>query len=127
MTYKLFLDDERYPGQVTWIKFAVGPYVIVRSYDEFVKYITENGVPSVVSFDHDLADQHYKAMASGSNDYGPEKTGYDAAKWLVALCQDNDLEFPEYYVHSMNPIGARNIQSYIENAVRHGAIRIAHS
>jgi len=35
----MFLDDERYPHHVTWIDIPRQQYVIVRNYDQFVKYI----------------------------------------------------------------------------------------
>lgn len=44
-----------------------------------------------------------------------EKTGLDCAKWLVNLCMDNNLDLPDYIVHSMNPAGAKNIWEYLEN------------
>jgi hypothetical protein len=47
-----------------------------------------------------------------------EKTGYDCAKWLVNFCMDNNLKLPEYYVHSMNPVGRRNILGYLDNYVK---------
>jgi hypothetical protein len=34
---------------------------------------------------------------------------------LVEYCMNNNLEFPDYQVHSMNPIGRENIRSYIES------------
>ena len=45
---KLYLDDIRIPKTEGW--------VIVRTYDEFVNWITKNGLPEEVSFDHDLAE-----------------------------------------------------------------------
>ena len=82
-----------------------------------------SGMPAFVCFDHDLADQHYAAMIAEAEgrpaDYGPEKTGYDCAKWLVDFCEDNKRKFPRYVVHSMNPIGKERIISYIENAKKH--------
>ncbi len=47
-----------------------------------------------------------------------EKTGYDCAKWLVNFCMDNNLELPEYYAHSMNTVGRRNILGYLDNYVK---------
>ncbi len=102
--YKLFLDDERKPSQVKWVPMPLGPWVIVRDYATFVDYITKNGIPAFVSFDHDLADGTFK-----------EKTGFHCAQWLVEYCLDKDLPFPEYQVHSMNPIGKENIRQYIES------------
>ncbi len=143
MSYYLFLDDERNPNQVTWVNIPRDRiYEVVRNYDQFVQHVTEKGLPSYVTFDHDLADAHYAAMLEenqssdnkftiwmpgdddnvGMNitvDYGPEKTGYDCAKWLVDYCADNGLKFPAYAVHSLNPIGSKRINDYIINAKQH--------
>jgi hypothetical protein len=44
-----------------------------------------------------------------------EKTGFDCAKWLVNYCLERNLDLPEYFIHTMNPIGAENIKSLFEN------------
>lgn len=64
MEYSLFLDDERHVGDVTWVQYPadVLPWAIVRDYNGFVDAIERMGVPKYISFDHDLADMHYKAM-----------------------------------------------------------------
>lgn len=118
----LFLDDERFPSQVSWVNYPFTHYLfdIVRNYYELIVYVQEFGVPEFMSFDHDLADQHYQAMLSGSEDYGSEKTGYDCAKWLVNYCLERNEIFPAYVVHSMNPVGKENIEKFIENAKKHG-------
>jgi hypothetical protein len=125
--YKLFLDDERDPYKVTWVQMPLGPWEIVRSYDEFVKTITNKGLPSFVAFDHDLADEHYRrSMYNPDRHYSnyytdgtfKEKTGYECAVWLVNYCIDNNTDFPQYVVHSMNPIGKENIVGYIESYKR---------
>jgi hypothetical protein len=125
--YKLFLDDERDPFKVTWVEMPLGPWEIVRSYAEFVKTITEKGLPIFVAFDHDLADEHYRrSMYNPDRHYSnyytdgtfKEKTGYECAVWLVNYCIDNNTDFPQYVVHSMNPIGKENIISYIESYKR---------
>jgi hypothetical protein len=95
----LFLDDIR---EVEWIyngemrDYLKLPWVTVRTYEEFVKWIEENGMPNFISFDHDL---------------GTEKTGYDCAFWLVEYCMDNNVPLPKYNVHSANPVGRQNIFS----------------
>jgi hypothetical protein len=113
--YNLFLDDERFPQTaITLVTENVDLYkdnndwVIVRNYNEFVDMVNEMGMPNMVSFDHDLADIN--------ND--KEKTGFDAAKWLVDYCMDNDVKLPNYQVHSANPVGKENIKSYLENFSR---------
>ena len=136
--YYLFLDAERHPRQVTWVQLPYANYQIVRSYNQFVDYIESFGfIPEFVTFDHDLADEHYAAMLKdceknstgqllfkvadqvGDFDYGSEKTGYDCAKWLVDYCERKGCRFPDYTVHSMNPIGSKRIRDYIENAKKH--------
>jgi len=92
--YRLFLDDERDPpsdGQ---------EWIVVRTFDAAIAYVAANGMPGFISFDHDL---------------GEEKTGYDFAKWLVDWLEENHIppEF-DYYVHSQNPVGAANIESYLD-------------
>lgn len=108
---KLFLDDVRNPPDSTWD--------VVRSYDAFVDYIEKNGVPDMISFDHDLADEHYATVSWQCEplvdviDYTTfkEKTGYECAKWLIA----RGTLPKEYTVHSLNPVGAQNIR-FIMNA-----------
>lgn len=125
MSYNLFLDDEREPGQVNRIDLPNGPWIIVRSYDAFISMIEMKGLPEFITFDHDLADQHYGHGLNEDEipyDSYTEKTGYDCAKWLVEYCMDNKLKFPGFDVHSMNPVGSLNIISYIESAKRFGAV-----
>ena len=118
MTYHLFLDDERHPWSVSWVKIPEAVWQVVRNYDEFVETIETYGIPTFVSFDHDLADAHYVAMLNEvegrPSDYGTEKTGFECAKWLVDYCIDREIKFPGYEVHSMNPIGSKRIKDYIE-------------
>jgi len=117
--FKLFLDDIRIPADVfTYIKNPIYlelDWVIVRNYDEFVKAIEERGVPDVVSFDHDLADEHYGLddyVWNSEYDMFKEKTGYHCAQWLIYHCIDNKLMISKkVYIHSMNPVGTKNIDS----------------
>lgn len=113
--YNLFLDDCRIPSHVKWVDLPVCAYVLVRNYKSFVEFIKLRGVPKFISFDHDLADQHYEPNSELDYSKYTEKTGYDCAKWLINYCLDNNLEFPNYCVHSFNPVGKQNIISLIEN------------
>ena len=98
-------------------------WVVVKNYQEFTRWILKNGIPATISFDHDLADEHYDiGCACGwSNDYPEqfdEKTGLDCAKWLVDYYIDNNInpkDFPNFYVHSMNPVGAERIKNYLNS------------
>jgi hypothetical protein len=124
MSYKLFLDDVRNPGDVTWVTLPEGPWVVLRDYHAFCDHIMEHGGPEFVTFDHDLADEHYRpSMYNPDRHYSnyytdgtfKEKTGFECAKWLVNRCFINKLPFPAYAVHTKNPIGAENIVGIIES------------
>lgn len=116
----VFLDDIRNPKDCFY--YTNNPiytdlnWIIVRNYDEFVNDILNNGISEIYSFDHDLADIHYKKQGAEINysEY-TEKTGYDCIKWLVDYCIECDIPFPNYKVHSMNIVGELNMISYIEN------------
>jgi hypothetical protein len=132
---KVFLDDYRIPKDCLPYMFdRIGvhatnyhdDWLIVKNYPEFIKAIDEHkGNISHISFDHDLADGHYhKNMQSGvlnydtydfnSDDYN--KTGYHCAKYMKQVYEENKLDFPFMYVHSMNPVGTQNIINLFKNA-----------
>jgi NAD+-processing family protein with receiver domain len=125
MSYRLFLDDERAPKQVTWVALPPGPWTVVKSYTQFVDTIMTRGIPMFVSFDHDLADEHYRAAQYMPyphlyTDRFPfkEKTGKDCAYWLVERCLETKTPIPEYQVHSMNPVGRYNIISVMMSGLK---------
>lgn len=129
MGYNLFLDDVRIPENCGYMKTNIyfdREWVIVRSFADFVKHVTENGLPDLVSFDHDLAEAHYhESMYEGNTVYMKyletvsEKTGKHCAVWLTEYCQDNGKKFPNWVVHSMNPAGKVSIESFISGYLKH--------
>jgi len=72
----------------------------VYNYADFVEYITQNGLPDFISFDHDL---------------GEDESGYDCAKYLVEYCIEHNLQLPKFSVHSQNPVGKENIERLLNN------------
>jgi len=122
--YNLFLDDMRRPKDVRWIKLPSVDWCIARSYKDFVETVKKDGLPMRIAFDHDLADEHYAENVRVTEKFGDnefqykkmrEKTGYDAAKWLVEYCVEWDKDLPECFIHTLNPIGGLNIKSVLEN------------
>lgn len=111
MSYSIFLDDERWPQDVTWVELphTCTRWLVVRNYREFKDNIKLRGMPEYSTFDHDLQD---------FNEDGTENTGYTCLKWLVAYCIDHDMMLPGCFFHSMNPIGVKNMKSYYENALK---------
>lgn len=116
MKKKIYLDDIRIPVDQGWI--------VTRDYHEFAGIVTLIGLDNieVISLDHDLGPS---AMSEYFNNVQPnytidynniiERTGYDAAKFLVAHSMSTGIPLPQVYVHSANPIGAGNIMGYINN------------
>ncbi len=120
---KLFLDDIRIPKDAIGLVpsnlnqfYFENDWVIVRDFHQFCNYLQKFGVPDFVSFDHDLADEHYGYFTT---DNWVEKTGYECAKWLVDFCLEKGVGLPDYQVHSANPVGKKNIESYLINAKKH--------
>ena len=121
--YNLFLDDVRVPEDVSNYIFPVelrllyklNEWKIVRSHKQFVDHIIMHGLPGMISFDHDLADAHYEPATWKEGHVYEEETGYDCAKWLVDHCLRTKKELPDFLVHSMNPVGSKNIKDLLNN------------
>jgi hypothetical protein len=63
MSYNLFLDDYRMPKDAfayMHLKIYLDvEWIVVRNYQAFISLIEGKGIPDMISFDHDLADEHY--------------------------------------------------------------------
>lgn len=98
MTYKLFIDDERFPIGDDW--------VIARSSSDATQILNEKGIPNYISFDHDL---------------GGIDTSIIFINNLIDFLIDNSFNLPDnfdFFVHSQNPIGAENIKNLMNNLIR---------
>jgi hypothetical protein len=124
---RIFLDDVRKPEMcLSYMHRRIGKlspiygekWTIVRNYEDFVKAVEKN-FPDIshISFDHDLAIDHYDPtmldLAGDAYnklyDTFSERTGYDAALWLKAFYKARNEPLPVLFVHSLNPVGTRNI------------------
>lgn len=95
MTYKMFIDDERYPKTSDWM--------IVRSSYDAIACIKHYGLPTEIAFDHDL---------------GGDDTAMRVVHWLQQETLDGHITIPsdfKWSVHSQNPIGAKRIQEGMED------------
>lgn len=98
----LWLDDERNPLDEKWRVFfpVANPSIVwVKSYTDFVNWISDHGLPDAICFDHDL---------------GEDRSGFDAAKWLTEYCLARKKSLPFWSSQSANPIGRQNILSILE-------------
>ena len=96
---KLFIDDLRNPINDEWI--------VVRSSQEAIEWLSKNGIPDCISFDHDL---------------GGEDTAIVIVNWMIERLLDEHLVFPKgftYIVHSANPVGRENIIGKVEGIIKH--------
>ncbi len=97
----LFLDDRRYPFTTYHYygpKIGIPPdqWTLVRS-TESARELLKCGLVRTLSLDHDL---------------GGEETGYDLIKWIHENNHWHNIE--QIYVHSANPVGARNIKEFAD-------------
>jgi len=141
---KLFLDDVRLPEHCrSYMPYRIGNrclvysepgWIVVRDFEQFKHAVqVYAGVIEVVSFDHDLEESHYTTIINSTGADNPElimdladfddpmytysetsNTGYDCAKWMIEYYKIKGLELPEVLVHSMNPVGTKNIQNLFE-------------
>jgi ASC-1-like (ASCH) protein len=141
MSYNLFLDDLRKPEHAYIYPKRNGAgliietqslkhvsnvdndnWIVVRNYDDFVKTIEEKGLPDVVSFDHDLHEEHIKHYYSvtektGIVEYGnlKIKTGKHCAEYFVQKYKELCPTYiPHVYVHSANRWGAQEIRKVLK-------------
>jgi len=82
---------QKYDPEFTW----------VRTFEEFTDYIMQNGLPDLVSLDHDLG----KGL----------KKGAECAHWLKQYCTENGLKLPKFYAHSANPNGRAEINATLSD------------
>lgn len=110
---RLFLDDIRIPKMSHNETRGLGmqysntkDWVIIRDYFDFIDFVKNNfDKIDLISFDHDLAC--YKDEQ--------EFTGKNAVDYLINFCLDNDKKFPDWYAHTDNTTGRKNIISTILN------------
>lgn len=124
----LWLDDIRNPRdtKVDWLQYSPIGYdvnvVWVKSYAQFIKYITEFGLPDGICFDHDLGkiteielrQQGYSKEAARKAKQ-EEKSGYDCVNWLIEYCMDHECDVPPVGFQTSNPVGKENMMMKINN------------
>jgi len=115
MTYKLFLDDFRSPAEaylMTNDSVYLEEWIICKEYHKFIDCIEQNGLPELVSFDHDLSVEMY----SGKFPYSEMKvkSGWHCAVWLVDYCKTNNRTLPEFRIHTANKLGCENIKEVLD-------------
>ena len=110
---KLFLDDIRIPKDALGLvpsnmnqMYWNDDWDLVTNYSEFCNHIQKNGLPEFISFDHDISSYDVNEK---------ELTGKDAADFLINYCMDNGKQLPDWFVHSDNTGGNKNIRQLFTN------------
>lgn len=102
----IFLDDERFPRDVTWIKLPECDWSIVRTQAEFEELVLADGIPDHISFDNDLG------IGCGE--------GIFCAQWLVDQVLDGNVKWNpnfKFTVHSKNNVAAERIICLLTNFI----------
>lgn len=111
----IFLDDKRKDPSVSHnsnrgLGIPMGKsnkWVIARDYHQFIDIVKNNfDYIELISFDHDISS------------YDPDEnelTGKDAADFVVNYCMDNGKQLPDWFVHSDNTGGNKNIRQLLLN------------
>ena len=86
----------------------------VKNYEQYKLHLELNKMPDIISYDHDLGEVF---LDDNNNEHQKvEKTGYDAAKFLIEMALNNPkLILPEIHCHSANPVGKENIERILNN------------
>jgi hypothetical protein len=96
MSWKLWLDDQ-YDEPDMPFRHPPKGFVPARSSSEAMVLIEDKGLPSFISFDHDL----------GGDD--------DSSKFVTWMSNSYySYPVPDYQIHSANPVGGANIRSKME-------------
>lgn len=157
MSYNLFLDDLRHPkdacvraniddsGKKDYVND--GNYIvstlkqtllsltntkqedweIVRTYEQFVDIIKLRKLPGIVSFDHDLHEEHMKHYFDYSTIYSDvkydqlkHKTGMHCAEFIVDYIKSHPKsKIPTMFIHSANKFGSRNIRAVLKDYIKY--------
>jgi hypothetical protein len=120
----LYLDDIRLNAEVSHndsrgLGVQIGQsnkWIIARDYFQFINIIN-NHFDSIelISFDHDIC--------SFDQD-GKELTGKDAANYLIDYCMDHQKHLPDWFVHSDNNSGNKNIRQLLINYMYRVELRL---
>jgi hypothetical protein len=97
--YKLFIDD---------LREVCGPdWLIARTSEQAINIIKKNGMPDIISFDHDLSGDDKSTIVTQA---------------IHEMVLDGDIEIKpdfRFWVHSDNPNGKDNIIIDMKNIYKY--------
>ena len=98
-SWKLWLDDQLADPDCP-IRHVPDGFIGAANVDEAIALVKENGIPEFMDLDHDLADG---------------KDAMTFLHWLADEYWTEDDSIPDFSVHSANPIGKQNIESFMKS------------
>lgn len=103
--FNIFLDDERFPHDVTWIELPLRKWDILRTQEAFEQFVLMYGLENIdhISFDNDLGD----GMGEG----------IFCAQWMVNQVLDGKINWNPnftYTIHSKNNVAAERIKGLLD-------------
>lgn len=102
----LFLDDSFFRKQQLDIKlrpFDNIYYDWVQTSKQAIEFLQKNKY-DLIMLDHDLGGKSMEESGPG--------TGYEVAQWI----KNNMKNPPKIFIHSHNPVGAKNMQQVLPKA-----------
>jgi len=103
-SWNLFLDDLRIPPEMHQPSLENPAFwTLAQSSQEAMDLVREKGMPAFMSLDHDL---------------GGDDKSMVFLNWLAYEYWNGEDNIPLYVVHSANPVGAENIESFMLSWVR---------
>lgn len=112
---KLWLDDQR-P-----CPFIGGAWKTALNYEEAIQLLTNSEGVDECWLDHDLAEDHYRANMDPGY-ISPNKSGLDVVRWMSQNGKMPEAQkdtIPNIRVHSLNPVGSKNIAQAIVDYYRY--------
>jgi hypothetical protein len=107
---RVYLDDERnleeFLDRVTQLGYEVPKtdWIACRWPDEVIEHL-KTGQVTVLSLDHDLGDKIYAEVQKRK-----ERKGMDVLTWMEDQVLNHGFKPPLHIiVHSMNPVGSRDM------------------
>lgn len=76
----------------------------ITNYADFIDYISNHGIPYIISFDNDL---------------GERMEGIDCAKWLSNRCIKTKRKVPLFIVHSQNNVVNKRIYDKLNDTIKY--------
>lgn len=95
MNWKLWLDDQLDDSDAP-MRHVPNGFIGARSNAEAINLVLKYGTPEFMDLDHDLGEENVMVFL----------------RWLSMHDYDN---VPGYAIHSANPVGRKNIESFMES------------